>query len=205
MTLLEVCVDSVDGLIRAQDGGAGRIELCSRLDLGGLSPSRELLERALAAARVPLHVMVRPRAGDFVYSDVEFDAMTRELQILRDAPVAGAVFGVLRPDRRIDLRRTLDLVHRARPLTVTFHRAFDDVPDQFTALEQLIEIGVERVLTSGDAPNAFDGRQRVRALVEAARRRLIVLPGGGVRANNAAQILADTGARELHSSTVFEL
>jgi copper homeostasis protein len=205
MTLLEVCVDTIEALERAQRSGAARLELCERLDLGGLSPSREFLERALAAAKVPLHVMVRPRAGDFVYSDVEFDAMKRELQRLRDLPVAGAVFGVLKPDSTVDMRRTRELVERSRPMSVTFHRAFDDVPDKVAALEQLIELGIERVLTSGDAPNAFDGRALLRKLVAEADERIIVLPGGGVRAHNAAHIVADTGVRELHSSTPFQL
>lgn len=205
MTLLEVCVDSVEALRAAQAGGAGRIELCSRLDLGGLSPSRELLHAALASARVPLHVMVRPREGDFVYNDVEFGAMTRELQRLRDLPVAGAVFGVLREDSTIDVRRTRELVHRARPMAVTFHRAFDETPDKFAALEQLIEIGVERVLTSGGAANARDGRDTLRRLVETANGRIVVLPGGGVRSHNAAELAQHTGARELHSSTPFAL
>lgn len=205
MTLLEVCVDSLAGLERAQAGGAARIELCERLDLGGISPSREFLERALAAAKIPLHVMVRPRAGDFVYSEVEFEAMKRELQRLRDLPVAGAVFGVLKADSSIDLRRTRELVERSRPMSVTFHRAFDDVPDKFAALEQLIELGVERVLTSGGAANAFDGRAMLRRLVAEADERILVLPGGGVRANNAGHLIAETGVRELHSSTPFRI
>lgn len=205
MTLLEVCVDSLEGLVRAQAGGAARIELCERLDLGGISPTREFLERALAAAKLPLHVMVRPRGGDFVYSETEFQTMTRELQRLRDLPVAGAVFGVLKPDSTIDLRRTRELVERSRPMSVTFHRAFDDVPDKLAALEQLIELGVERVLTSGDAPNAFDGRGMLRKLVAEAGERIVILPGGGVRAHNAGKIIAETGVRELHSSTPFQL
>ncbi len=205
MTLLEVCVDSLEDLARAQAEGAARIELCERLDLGGISPSREFLERALAAARLPLHVMVRPRGGDFVYSEVEFQAMTRELQRLRDLPVAGAVFGVLTPDSRIDLRRTRELVERSRPMSVTFHRAFDSAPDKLAALEQLIELGVERVLTSGGASNAFDGRAMLRELVAEAGERIVILPGGGVRAHNAAQLVAETGVRELHSSTPFRL
>lgn len=205
MTLLEVCVDSAEGLMRAQSGGAARIELCERLDLGGISPSREFLERALAAAKLPLHVMVRPRGGDFVYSDIEFQAMTRELQRLRDLPVAGAVFGVLKPDSTLDVRRTRELVERARPMSVTFHRAFDETPDKLAALEQLIELGVERVLTSGGASNAFDGRAVIRQLVAEAGERIVILPGGGVRAHNAAQLVAETGVRELHSSTPFRL
>jgi copper homeostasis protein len=205
MTLLEVCVDSLPALERAQTRGAGRIELCERLDLGGISPSKEFLEQALAAARVPLHVMVRPRGGDFVYSDVEFEQMKRELQRLRDLPVAGAVFGVLLADQRIDLRRTRELVERARPLSVTFHRAFDCLPDKVAALEQLIELGVERVLTSGGPPRAFDGRDMIRRLVAEADERIIVLPGGGVRADHAMHLVTETGVRELHSSTPFVL
>jgi copper homeostasis protein len=198
-------VDSLEGLARAQAGGAARIELCERLELGGVSPSREFLERALAAAKVPLHVMVRPRGGDFVYSDVEFDAMKRELQRLRDLPVAGAVFGVLKSDSTIDVRRTRELVERSRPMTVTFHRAFDLVADKLAALEQLIELRVERVLTSGGPPSALEGIAMLRRLVAEADERIIVMPGGGVRAHNAAQLIHETGVRELHSSTPFRL
>ena len=205
MTLLEVCVDSLEALERAQDGGARRIELCSRLDVFGLSPIPELLELARARSRVPLHVMVRPRPGDFAYDQAEFERMRAEVAALRERRVAAVVFGILRPDQSLDVERTRELVELARPLPVTFHRAFDETPDKLRALDELIALGVERVLTSGGAANAFDGRFALRALVERARGRITVLAGGGVRAHNWRDIVRDAGVAELHSSTVFAL
>jgi copper homeostasis protein len=205
MALLEVCVDSLAGALAAQAGGAERIELCARLDLGGLSPPAELLDAALARAVLPHHVMVRPRAGEFVYSRDELDAMQRQIAVLHGTRARGVVLGMLTPGREIDVEGTARLVARARPLAVTFHRAFDEVRDLEAALETLIELGVERVLTSGGAATAFEGRSVLRKLVARAAGRIVVMPGGGVRAHNAAQILADTGAGELHSSTVFRL
>jgi copper homeostasis protein len=203
VTLLEVCVDSLAGLARAEAGGAARIELCSRLDLGGLSPSDAELEAAVRATRLPLHVMVRPRAGDFVYDEREIAEMRREIERAKRARVAAVVFGLTRADGSIDVERTGELTRLARPLSVTFHRAFDAVPDQLAALEQLIELGIERVLTSGGAPNAHAGRLELRKLVDRSRGRIVVLAGGGVRAENFRDILRDAGVDELHSSTPF--
>ena len=201
MPLLEVCVDSLEGLRAAERGGAGRIELCSRLDVGGLSPGRELLEAAIATTKLPLHVMVRPRTGGFVWSMAEVDAMEEEIRALRGVP--GVVIGALTPYRTIDVGTTKKLVRAARPASVTFHRAFDAVDDQAVALEELVRLRVDRVLTSGGAPDAYQGRSRLRELVHLARGRIVVMPGGGVRAENAAAILAETGAAELHGSVPF--
>ena len=205
MALLEVCVDSLDGLERAQAGGASRIELCSRLDVGGLSPRADLLSAARAVARVPLHVMVRPRPGDFVYDGDEFATMRREIAALSAIETPGVVFGLLGRDGAIDRELTRELVAIAHPMSVTFHRAFDEARDLDEALDVLIELGIDRVLTSGGKPDAFEGRHVLRRLVERARGRIVILPGGGVRAHNAAAILADSGATELHSSTPFRL
>jgi copper homeostasis protein len=205
MALLEVCVDSLDGALAAEAGGAHRIELCSRLDLGGLHPGRELLGDALARTAVPHHVMVRPRAGDFVYARAELDAMAAQIESVRATRASGVVLGVLTQAREIDVDATARLIELARPLAVTFHRAFDELRDLDGGLERLIALGVERVLTSGGAPSAFEGRAQLRELVARAADRIVVMPGGGVRAHNAAQILSETGARELHSSTVFRM
>ena len=201
MALLEVCVDSLAGLRAAEEGGAGRIELCSRLDLGGLSPGRELLEAAMAESKLPLHVMVRPRAGNFVWTVAEVDAMEEEIRGLRGVP--GVVLGALTPYRTVDVGTTKKLVRAARPASVTFHRAFDAVDDQPVALEELVRLGVQRVLTSGGAPDAFQGRSRLRELVLRARGRIVVMPGGGVRPDNASAILTETGVTELHGSVPF--
>lgn len=205
MALLEVCVDSIEGLEHAQASGAQRIELCSRLDLGGLSPDGELLDRALAISKVPLHVMVRPRAGDFVVTPEELSRMAREIDDLRARRVAGVVFGVLTEDARVDRARTRALVDRAGPLSVTFHRAFDEVSDLLEDLDTLVAVDVDRVLTSGGAKSALEGVAMLAKLVVRAADRIIVMPGGGVRVHNARQILDATGARELHSSTAFSI
>jgi copper homeostasis protein len=203
VALLEVAVDSIEGVLAAREGGASRIELCSRLDLGGLSPAPELLREAIERSPLPLCVMVRPRPGDFVYSREEVEAMEREVAALREARVAGAVFGALTREGRVDGATTRRLVCAARPLAVTFHRAFDQAGDLDLAIEDLVALGVDRVLTSGGAKDAHAGRHHLRALVERARGRIVVLAGGGVRPANAAAILADAGVAELHGSVAF--
>jgi len=203
--LLEVCIDSLAALAAAEAGGADRIELCSRLDLGGLSPSREVLGQALATSPLPLQVMVRVRGGDFVHSLAEIDAMEAEILALRRLGVAGVVLGVLAEDRSVDLEALARLVAAARPLSVTFHRAFDETADLGRALEDLVRLGVDRVLTSGGAPNAFAGRRRLAELVRRAGERIVVMAGGGVREENVLAILSETGVREVHGSVPFRL
>lgn len=205
MALLEVCVDSLAGVEAAAGGGADRLELCARLDVGGLTPTREFVAAALARTTLACHVMLRPRAGDFVSSRAELATMRAELKWIRASGARGVVLGVLDRERRIDTLRTRELVELARPLAVTFHRAFDQLVDLPAGLDDLISLGVERVLTSGGAPDAWHGRTRLRELVTRAADRIVVMPGGGVRVHNAPELLAETGARELHSSTPFHL
>jgi copper homeostasis protein len=200
--LLEVCVDSLAGLRAAEAGGADRIELCSRLDLGGLSPGKELLHAAIAETRLPIHAMVRPRPGSFVLAPGELEAMEAEIARL---PVAGAVFGAITPGRAVDREAVRRLVAAARPRSVTFHRAFDEIEDLERGLEDLVALGVDRVLTSGGAADAFTGRAVVLDLVRLARGRIIVMAGGSVRPSNAAAILAEAGVAELHGSVPFHL
>jgi copper homeostasis protein len=203
--LLEVVCDSIGDVARAEEGGARRVELCSRLDVGGLSPTAGLLEMALERSKLPLHVMVRPRDGGFESTAAEWAHMRSEVLALRERKVAAVVFGALRADRTVDFERTRELVELARPLRSTFHRAFDEVPDPSEALEQLVKAGVDRVLTSGGAKDAFEGRFELRKLVTQARGRIVVLAGGGVRAHNWRELVRDAGVVELHSSTVFRL
>ncbi len=200
--LLEVCFDDDAGLARALTGGAGRFEVCSRLDLDGLTPTDELL-RAAVATRVPCVAMVRPRGGSHVWNDAEHASLFADVERARVHGAQGVVLGALTADRRIDRALTADLVRAAGPLPVVFHRAFDATRDRFEALETLIDLGIARVLTSGGARDAFAGRRELRALVERAAGRIAILPGGGVRVHNAAEILAATGLDELHSSTPF--
>ena len=202
MPLLEVCVDSLAGMRAAEAGGADRVELCSRLDLGGLSPGEELLRAAIAATRLPIHAMVRPRPGSFVLAPGELEAMEAEIARL---PVAGAVFGAITPDLAVDREAVRRLVAAARPRSVTFHRAFDELEDLPRGLEDLVALGVDRVLTSGGEQDAFAGRAVLRDLVRLARGRIVVMAGGGVRSSNAAAILSATGVAELHGSVPFRL
>jgi copper homeostasis protein len=202
MVLLEVCVDSREGLARAAAGGAGRLEVCSRLDLDGLTPEDPLLSAALATG-LPCFAMVRPRGGAHVWADDEHAALRADLARVQRLGAHGVVLGAITADGRVDRELVRALAEQARPLPVTFHRAFDQVRDPLGALEELIELGVARVLTSGGARDAFAGRDQLARLARAARGRIGILPGGGVRAHNAAAIVAACGAREIHSSTVF--
>ncbi len=205
MVLLEVCVDTVEKLRAAQQGGAQRFELCSRLDLDGLSPTDELLDEALAAAKLPVFVMVRPRPGTFVHDDEEFRRMLREVDELRGLHVPGVVFGLLTRHHKIDVERTRELVLAARPMQVTFHRAFDHAHEPLKSLDALIELKVERVLSSGGLADAWSGREKLRELVQHAAGRILVVPAGGVRADHARELCDLTGASEIHSSTWFRL
>ncbi len=196
--VVEVCVDSVESAVAAQQGCAARVELCSALLEGGLTPGQGVVQVAREQLTLGLQVMVRPRGGDFLYSDVEFDVMRREIDMARTHRADGVVFGVLRPNGTVDVSRTRELIDRARPLVVTFHRAFDVTRDPFEALDTLMELGVERVLTSGQEASALEGVDLLRRLVERAGDRLIVMPGGGIHERSLPRILRETGAREVH-------
>ena len=194
----EVCVDSVDGAVAAQQGGAQRVELCSDLLEGGLTPSHGTLEVARERLGIKIMAMVRPRGGDFCYTEAEFEVMRRDAGAARELGADGVVFGILNPDGTVDVDRTTELVSIARPLTVTFHRAFDMTRDPFEALDTLIALGVDRVLTSGQEPTVLEGAEVIASLVQRAAGRIIVMPGGGITARHARRIVELTGVRELH-------
>lgn len=198
--LVECAVESLAGAYAAVLGGAHRIELCSALDLGGLTPSAGLCASVCAALQVPVFAMLRPRAGDFLYDADEVDAMVRDLEALRDAGAAGFVVGVLTRDGHVDRRRMREFVELADGLPVTCHRAFDLCRDAEEAVDLLAELGVARVLTSGQAATAYDGRMRIKELVGHAAGRLSVMAGAGVRADNVARLVELTGVREVHLS-----
>jgi copper homeostasis protein len=199
--LFEAVVTDVAGARAAvAHGGAARLELCVRLDVGGITPPRELVRAVVAAAPVPVHAMVRPRGGDFVHDAAELDAMVASIGAHRDAGARGVVFGALTRDHAIDRAATTRLVAAARPMAVTFHRAFDDTPDLDAALDTLIELGVERVLTSGGMPTAPAAVDVLARLVRRAAGRITVLAGGGVRPQDYAALVARAGVRELHAS-----
>ena len=199
----EICVDSPEGVIAARDGHADRVELCDNLFEGGTTPSIGAIKMARRVGGIKLHVIIRPRGGDFLYSDVEFETMRIDAEAARTARADGIVVGLLTSDGNIDKERTCELATLARPMSVTFHRAFDVCRDPFAALEDLIEIGVDRVLTSGQQVDALNGVETIKKLVEAAGDRIAVMVCGGVDESNAAEVVASTGAKELHF-TAFE-
>jgi len=196
--LVEACVDSVAGALAAVAGGAGRLELCSGLFEGGLTPSAGLLAAVRERIAVPVHVLIRPRGGDFLYDAGEMAVMLHDIAEARRLGADGAVLGVLVGDGRVDAERTRVLVDAARPMSVTFHRAFDLTQDPALALDALIALGVERVLTSGQAENADVGIPVIAGLVERAAGRIAVLAGGGIYEDNASRIVRNTGVREIH-------
>lgn len=197
--LLEVCVDSAAGLAAAIEGGAGRIELCSALEIGGLTPLPSLM-RIAARAPVPIYAMIRPHAGPFIFDGLDEQAMMLDIEAVRAAGLAGVVIGANRPDGTLDLPLIRRLKAHAVGLGSTLHRAFDLVPDADQALEQAIELGCERILTSGCAVKAADGIDTLKRLSEKAAGRISIMPGSGIRPANVGEILRATGAREVHGS-----
>ncbi len=198
--LLEVATGSPAGCRAAERGGAHRIELCGSIGEGGTTPSAGTIERAIAATSLPVLVLLRPRAGDFLYDEEEFAILRRDLDLAGRAGAAGVVFGLLESNGAVDAERTRELVQLARPMQVTFHRAFDLSQDLFESIETLAQIGVDRVLTSGGAPTAAEGATTIAELVRRARGRLAILAGGGVRPENAVDLVERAGVRELHFS-----
>ncbi|WP_213780603.1 copper homeostasis protein CutC [Caballeronia sp. dw_276] len=198
--LLEICAGSVTSCLAAQAGGAGRVEFCDNLLEGGTTPSYGAIASARDKLRILLNVIIRPRGGDFLYSDVEFEVMERDVRACKDLAVDGVVIGLLTADGDIDVPRTKRLIELAVPMPVTFHRAFDVARDPFKALEDIILAGCNRLLTSGQQASAFEGRELISQLREAAGDRLVVMPGAGVRLNNIAQLVAETGCIEYHTS-----
>lgn len=195
-------MESLDAARAAEEGGADRIELCRSLAVGGLSPGPRLMRAVRSAVRLSIVVMVRPRAGDFVPRAGELAEMEEELRAARGEGAQAAVLGVLAPDGTVDEHALERLVRAADGLPVVFHRAFDQTPDALAALDVLLAQGVARLLSSGHAPDALRGAEELALLARRARGRLAVLPGGGVRAHNAARVLAKSGAAELHSAVV---
>jgi copper homeostasis protein len=197
---LEISVETLEAAVAAERGGAHRIELCAELGVGGLTPSDDLMRMARAKVKLPIFAMIRPRAGDFVYSTQELAQMQRDIAEARRLGMDGIVLGLLTRDRRVDIAGTRELLKAARPLRATFHRAFDDVADLDLALEDVIDTGATRILTSGGAPTAPAGTERLAHLVAAAKGRIVILPGGGINTSNAIHVVRQTGARELHSA-----
>jgi copper homeostasis protein len=200
MMQIEICVDSLDSALAAQRGEVTRVELCSALREGGLTPSLEMIQSVRSALTIQVFVMIRPRGGDYVYSANEFQVMKKNVLNAKVSGSDGVVLGLLTPQGEVDIPRTRQLVELARPLEVTFHRAFDEARGLETALEAVIECGVHRILTSGGASNASSGARTLARLQAQARGRIQIMAGGGIRPNNVTQLLRETGIRAVHSA-----
>jgi copper homeostasis protein len=198
--ILETIAFNIDSCIQAQASGASRIELCDNPAEGGTTPSYGFIKAARAVLQIDLFPIIRPRGGDFLYSDAEFDIMKTDVQLCKDLGCDGVVIGMLHADATIDTVRCAKLIKIAYPMSVTFHRAFDRVTDAKKALEDVIAIGCERILTSGFYPNVMDGIENIKALIQQADDRIIIMPGSAVRASNVKEIINQTGAKEIHSS-----
>ncbi|MFO0824392.1 MAG: copper homeostasis protein CutC [Gemmataceae bacterium] len=197
---LEVCCETVEDVIAAQAGGADRIELCTALDLGGLTPSLGLLLAVRSVTRLPIWVMIRPRQGDFVYTPDEVTVMARDIELCLGATPAGFVFGVLNPDGRVNSDACRVLIERCAGLPVVFHRAFDRTPSLAEAMAAVVELGFRRILTSGREPTATQGAKAIRLVRQHAGERIEVLPCGRVRADNLQYLLDITGCDQVHGS-----
>lgn len=195
---VEICVGDLRSAIEAGEGGADRVELCDRLEVGGTTPSAGTIAEAVGRLTIPVHVLIRPRAGDFIPDEPEFAAMLHDVAITKQLGAAGVVFGALRNDGTIDRETTAKLVEAARPLSVTFHKAFDRVPNQAEALETLVELGVDRVLTSGGQPTAEEGADALAALIRQAKDQIGVIVAGSLSIDNLPKIVRRTKPREIH-------
>jgi copper homeostasis protein len=198
--LLEVCVASVDDACAAEQNGAGRLELNAALALGGLTPSLGLLLEVKAAVRLPVIALVRPRPGGFAYSAADFRVLRRDVELLLAQGAAGVAVGVLHPDGTIDRARCRELMGQVGQAEAVFHRAFDVTPDPAVALEELIDLGFRRVLTSGQEESAYNGSARIAALIRQAAGRIEVLPGGGINRFNLADVVTRTGCNQVHAT-----
>jgi copper homeostasis protein len=197
--ILEISLETLDAALAAQRGGAHRIELCSHLAQGGLTPGIALMRAVRKQVTLPIFAMIRPRGGDFAYSGAEFASMQRDIETARQIGMDGVVLGILKEDGHVDVRRTRELVERARPVPVTFHRAFDVSAELRKSLEDVIQTGAARLLTSGGATTAPKGLAALAKLVEIACGRILIVPGSGINASNVLRVAQHTGAREFHS------
>ena len=200
MLFFECCCQSVDDALEAQKGGAKRIELCERLDVGGVTPRAELIKEVLGCVSIPVNVLVRPREGDFVYDEEEGEAIIDVIERCKALGVNGIVVGALNKDGDIDMPLMRRFIEAARPLEVTFHRAFDECREPKRALEDIITLGCNRLLTSGQAPSAPEGAALIKELIDQANGRIIIMPGAGIKPENISALVQATGASEYHGS-----
>jgi copper homeostasis protein len=198
--LFELCAENVEAAQAAEAGGADRIELCSQLSIGGVTPDADLIAAAVQALSIPVHILIRPRGGDFVFSASEFAQMRHQIEQAQRVGAAGVAIGMLLPNGRVDVERSRELVRLARPMNVTFHRAFDETADLSQALEDVIQTGADCLLTSGGAPDVLAGAESIARLRIQARERLDIMAGGGLKLANLAEVVCRTGVSYLHGS-----
>ena len=198
--LLEIAVFTIESALLAAKAGADRLELCENPAEGGTTPSYGTLKIVREKVKIPVFPIIRPRGGDFLYSEDEFAVMKKDVELCKELGFEGVVIGLLNADGTVDAARTKELVDTAYPMEVTFHRAFDRAADPMIAMETIISCGCNRILTSGQVPNAWDGKELIKQLVAQANDRIIIMPGSGVRSSNIKELAEFTGAIELHSS-----
>ena len=201
---LEIACFNLESAILAQENGADRIEFCANINEGGTTPNFELTKTVRDKVTIDLNIMIRPRGGDFVYSDFEYEQMKSEILSLKKLQVDGFVFGILKEDGTINEQQNAELVALANPLSCTFHRAFDGIKNKFQALESLIECGFKTILTSGEETNVVDGIYVLATLVEKANNRITIMPGGGLRSTNIGLLKEKTKAVFYHSSAIID-
>lgn len=200
MVNMEVCANSLESAFAAQKGGAIRVELCDNLPEGGTTPSYAQIALAKQMLSIKVYPIIRPRGGDFLYTDLEFGLMKLDIKTCKALNCDGVVFGILKSDGSIDIERCAELIELAHPMPVTFHRAFDMSNDLEKALEAIISLGCERILTSGGAPSAIKGATMIARLIKQAAGRIIIMPGAGVNTENVSELIKTTGATEFHAS-----
>jgi len=197
---LEVCVDTVESAITAQEAGADRIELCDNLTEGGTTPGPGAITSTRNNLTIAVNVIIRPRGGDFLYTDLEYDIMRRDIEYCGEIGIDGIVLGILKSNGEVDIERTARLIEFAKPMTATFHRAFDMCPDPKKGLEDVINSGADKLLTSGQKEKAVDGSVLINELVRKAGKRIIIMPGSGINHSNIAAIAKATNANEFHTT-----
>lgn len=204
MNKLEIACFNLDSVLIAQENGADRVEFCAEMEVGGTTPNFEITKQVRQLLTIDLNVMIRPRGGNFVYSDAEFQQMKNEIVQFKELGVNGFVFGILTENNSINKIQNTELVELAKPFPCTFHRAFDEVSDAFQSLEDVIECGFQTILTSGQKPNVMEGVNRLAELVSKANNRVIIMPGGGLRSTNIEFIQEKTNATFYHSSAITD-
>jgi copper homeostasis protein len=195
---LEICTDNLISALAAEKSGADRIELCSDINDGGITPSYGMMVSVRNHLTIDIHVLIRPRPGDFLYNDAEIEVMTKDIELCKKAGINGIVMGILNSDGSIDTKMTSMMINLAKPMSVTFHRAFDMCSDPFSGLEEVILTGAERLLTSGQKYSAVEGSALIRKLKEHAGNRIIIMPGGGISDKNILSLINTTKATEYH-------